>query len=362
MIGRIAHLLPVLILAVAAHAQNTVELRSSIRLAHDQPQTLGAVALLTGPLVEPLSNLPINITQDQSASAGAGGWLTLGTDDIRHALSLALGERASMVLVRGGPAHVRRLPPPATPTPQSEEKAPAPVVPDATALVNETTVRGHIARRIMALLDVEPTELRLGFAERDAALLDMSTHGRVVDARPTGMGARLPMAVKVYQGVGIEGAERLIADTVVRVEVLVRQKVAVVSGPISRGSSLSDADLTTDWQWLPPDTAPMTATDAAGRVARSNLQPGTVLRSSQVESAVVIRRGDIVLIDVLAGSVIVTVEGRARQEARVGEVIEFEFKDDRRRTLQATVQGAGRAVSSATTTAQGPAISREMMR
>lgn len=343
---RLAQILPALLFAACAHAQNTVEMRSSVRLGPDQPVTLKDVATLTGPLVEPLGDTVIVVngsaanSGDGSRSPEGSGWLQVGEDSIRHALRGVLGDRADLVLIRGSACHLRRVQPETERAQTAQLTQTVVEQPDATSMVDLETVRGRIARRIAILLDTEPASLRLRFNERDDELLNTLVHGRVVDIRPTAMGARLPMSVKVFEG------NRIIAEGVTQVEVDVKRSVAVVARPIARNSIVVAEDLTQDTQWLRADATVVKYGDALGRVARGPMSPGSVVRTSDVHSAVLIRRGDLVNVDVVAGTVVVTIEARAKQDGREGEQIELEFKDDRTRTLQATVHGAGRAVSS----------------
>jgi flagella basal body P-ring formation protein FlgA len=354
---RLAHILPIVLFAVCAQAQNTVELRSSVRLGPDQPVRLSDVATLSGSLVDQLGHTLIVVNgsgdapADGSVPQADSGWLRIEAETIRTALRGVLGDRADLVLIRGSDCHLRRIQP-ASEQPQLAQQSQVPLEqPDATSVVELETVRGRIARRIAVLLDTDPASLRLRFNERDNQLLDTLVHGRVVDIRPTAMGARLPMSVRVFEG------NRIITEGVTQVEVDVKRSVAVVARPVARNSIVVADDLTADTQWLRADATVVKYEDALGRVARGPMSPGSVVKPSDVHSAVLIRRGDLVNVDVVAGTVVVTVEARAKQDGREGEQIELEFKDDRTRTLQATVHGAGRAVSSSLTgsnSAQAP--------
>ena len=347
---RIAQILPALLSAVCAHAQNTVELRSSVRLGPDQPITLNDVATLSGPLLQAMGETVIEIngtamnSNEGTRPSEVGGWLRIGEESIRTALRGVLGDRADLVLIRGSVCHLRRVQPEADRSQTAQLTQAVVEQPDATSVVDLETVRGRIARRIAILLDTEPASLRLRFNERDDQLLNTLVHRRVVDIRPTAMGARLPMSVKVFEG------SRIIVEGVTQVEVDVKRSVAVVARPVARNSIVVADDLTRDTQWLRADATVVKYEDALGRVARGPMSPGSVVRTSDVHSAVLIRRGDLVNVDVVAGTVVVTIEARAKQDGREGEQIELEFKDDRTRTLMATVHGAGRAVSSSLST------------
>lgn len=320
---------------VPAAAQDTVHLRSVVRLEANEPLVLSRVAHLEGPMVTGIKDTQLDLPE-----AGEGGWHRLEPSAVRAALVEALGERGSMVLVRGGTCEIRRRSiASAVPAPAAESDRESEQVPDASALVGVQSVRGHLARRIASMLNADPRDLRLSFADRDAALLDTLSVGRVVDVKPMGSGARVPFAVKVFEG------DRLIVSGTVRVGVERRTTVAVVAKPIRRGQTLAVTDLSSDEQWLSPDMATLTIAQAVGHVARGPLEPGMRVEASRVEQAVVVRRGDLVNVDVVAGSVVVTVECRARGEGSMGDLIEFEFKDDRSRTLQARIQGRGRAVT-----------------
>lgn len=321
--------------APMAWGQDTVSLRSVVRLGADESLVLSKVAVLDGPLVAGIKDTALELPD-----AGESGWHRLEVSDVRAALVEALGERGAMVLVRGGPCDIRRrsATPSVTHAPPVQADTPE-ALPDASALVGLGTVRGHLARRVATMLNAEASDLRLSFAERDMALLDTLGVGRVIDVKPMGSGARIPFAVKVFEG------DRLIVSGTIRVGVERRTTVAVVAKPISRGQTIVASDLNDDVQWLAPDVPTLSAAETIGRVARGPMQPGMRVEASRVEQAVIVRRGDLVNVDVVAGSVVVTVECRARGAGTMGEIIEFEFKDDRSRTLQARIQGRGRAVT-----------------
>ncbi len=323
------------LVAPIAWGQDTVSMRSVVRLGEDESLVLSKVAVLDGPLLAGIKDTVLELPE-----AGENGWHRLEVSVVRAALVDALGERGAMVLVRGGPCDIRRRTIHADePIIVATQNHTPEAMPDASALVGLGNVRGHLARRIASMLNAEASDLRLSFSDRDQALLDTLGAGRVVDVKPMGSGARIPFGVKVFEG------DRLIVSGTLRVGVERRTTVAVVAKPIRRGQTIVAADLSSDEQWLAPDVATLSAAETIGRVARGPMQPGMRVEASRVEHAVIVRRGDLVNVDVVAGSVVVTVECRARGAGAMGDIIEFEFKDDRKRTLQARIQGRGRAVT-----------------
>ena len=73
-----------------------------------------------------------------------------------------------------------------------------------------------------------------------------------------------------------------------------------------------------------------------------------------VEAPIVIKRGDLVNIHCISGSILIELQRmRARRDGREGETIEFESADGKRTRLQARVSGPGRAVIVATSVGGG---------
>jgi flagella basal body P-ring formation protein FlgA len=86
------------------------------------------------------------------------------------------------------------------------------------------------------------------------------------------------------------------------------------------------------------------ASEVVGKLARTRLSAGTILREAVVEKPVVIRRNELVTVHCLSGSVALRVEARAMDEGREGDVIEFRV-DRGSEPFTARVSGPGVAVA-----------------
>ncbi len=327
-------LLAGLFAASSTLAQTSIELRRVVRVQPGQTITLADIAEMRGEGLTSAADLEIPLEEPDDR-----GWFVIEKKDVRELLKAHLGERGSMFAIRGGPCELRRLSPVVLQPAITQAATESAEIPDASSLVILDTVRGHIARQIASMLSARPDELRISFEDRDDAVLDTLDAGRVLDIRSLGEGARMPFAVRVYEG------DRIITEGTVRANVQRKMRVAIINAPLRRGTTIGRDDLTIKQRWLDVDVAAATPEDIVGKIARTTLDPGEVVLTGQIERPIVIRRGDTVIVDVIIGSVALSVEYRAKEDGAVGDIIEFEHKQDRSRTLQARVQRAGRAAS-----------------
>ncbi len=103
-----------------------------------------------------------------------------------------------------------------------------------------------------------------------------------------------------------------------------------------------------DEQWVAPSVAALDPSAIQGVVARNRIDAGTILRPEHVEQPVVMKKGEIVTVDCVSGSVVVRAMARAMSPAKDGEVIAFQYLDSKR-SFNARVNGPGRAVLVAAT-------------
>lgn len=307
----------------------SVTLRPGVRVEANAPVTLADVASVEGPAAERLSGLVL--AEDESELDGG-----VGVARVRELVLEQLAESAVVIrgttctlAIRGnaGRSATRRG------DSSTTTELPGP----------EGTVRGQIEAHLLALFGVDERSARFTFEDRDASLLGRSVTGRAVELRVTGSGRRVPLSVAVYEGA------RVVAEGTVRVEVQLKKDVALAGGDLDRGAVLGPRDLLIESRWVDADADIVSASDAIGRVVRRRVRTGEALVGSELESPVVIRRGDVVMIRSVVGAAAVRMRGRALDDARAGDVIEFESagatasRNDRRR-YAATVLGPGRAI------------------
>jgi flagella basal body P-ring formation protein FlgA len=194
-------------------------------------------------------------------------------------------------------------------------------------------VTAWLARSLSCAID----DLRLSFEESQAEFLDSSSVGLTVSIRSLGASDKLSLAITTYRGDVIASA------TTVRVSPLIRREVAVAARRINRGDAISEDAISRDEQWVPPSVVPIGMDAIQGVIARSRIEAGTVLRPEHVDQPIAVKKGEIVTVDCVAGSVVVRAMARAMATAKEGEVIAFQYLESKR-TFNARVNGPGRAV------------------
>jgi flagella basal body P-ring formation protein FlgA len=312
------------LLAAASRADVSITLRTVARIDAGTPLTIGTVAAVTGdPSIE---SVPLAFD-----TAGAGRF-TIGIDDVRGAL-IKRGVRRAGVTVRGDACAVIVRESQAAVSTETQPVIAA--LPEPTQ--GERTVRDHVRDSLERSLGIEGNRLRLMFDPNDQSTLARATAGVTVDVHATGLSRRTPVRVTLYHGDGSIEVLRL------RVGVQVLRNVARVSRSLPRGTTLQLSDFTVSQEWLVPDEPHLDPADAVGQRVRRTVDTGDRLTSASVEPPIVIERGDIVMVHVVSGAVILRQESRALDAGRVGERIRLEPISGGQ-AFQAAVEGPGRAV------------------
>jgi len=198
------------------------------------------------------------------------------------------------------------------------------------------TVKDRVAARIATALSADPADLNLSF-EDQADLLATPVAGRTVAVQPTGISDKMSMSVRVYEG------DVIIAQGVARVSVQVQRDVVIARTTLARGVQTRADMLETDRQWLPPTAQPATVAQAVGAVVRGRVEAGRVLMAKDVEAPIIIKKGDLVSVDCVAGTVVVGTTARAKENGCDGQVIEFQPLQSKK-TFLARINGTGKAV------------------
>lgn len=335
-----------LLLATTALAQDAIRLRRSVRLDDARPITLGLIADLTGPMAEGLAGIVI---VEEPEFAGPLPWIEIDPVRVREAIEAGRRINWGRITLSGGTCLVR-LAAPVAETPRSVGARRDQDEPQPVEMSGPPVVRQAVAGRIATYLGVEPVDLRLGFSPGDRALLGMSTLGRRVEAKPMGSAARMPLSVSVYEG------DRIVASKSIRVRVLVRRRVALARGEPGRGDVLGEGDVLVETRWLAPGVQLAKPEAVIGSAVRSRLEAGRVITRRDIEPPIVVRRGELVRVHCLAGTVVLKTTARALARGRDGELIEFESLTSKHRFF-ARMNGPGRAVTVANTApASDPAV------
>lgn len=327
---RVLLIIVTLVFAQGGMALTAIELRSSAVIGPGAV-LLGDVATLSGTDASALASLVV------CEGVPSGGRVSL--DEVRSALDAA-GVHWGRVSLRGGDCVVRqgevRLSVAEGETVEQERS------PGVIDLSGPETVKTKIARVLGALYGTENEDLRVLFDERDEAFLEIMDSGKRYEVVATSgaSSARAPITVNVFEGESLTETRTVRADVEVRVEAVVLRRRA------ERGESISSGDVMKQWVWVTPTGSPVVAevSVAVGRLARTTLTAGTVLREALLELPIVIRRNELATVHCLSGSVTMRVEARAMDDGHVGDVIEFR-KDRRSAPFRARVSGPGIAVA-----------------
>ncbi len=331
-----AHFLCLLVLAATAHA-GSIRLRTAAAVEPGAPITLSDISTLEGNDARSLGGL--TILADPAKNPTGHPWIRITIADVRRALE-ASNARMSMLTLAGSECTVRFGP---SPAPTTENTKPAPTVrrPESVDLDGPPTVRKHAAESLAAFIDVEPDDLRLLFDASDADFLDQPRFGVRVIVQPETSPAsgRAVLACRILDG------DRLLDSRTIRADAEVRRHAIVLQQLVKRKGEVPPSALTEQEMWLPASSGrPIAAIEEIkGALARTRLEPGTVLRAEHLETPVIVRRNELVSIHAVRGGFEVQTRARARSDARRGEVIAFR-PEGSKKEFTARVESPGVAV------------------
>ncbi len=303
----------------------TVRLRSGARVTPGQPVTLADVATVAGPQADLISGarLADALSPDDDAIA-------VRVDAVLDALKEIDGVQRGRLSVTGTSCTIIPRRSAAAASTRAKRYEPP-------AATRATSLRLRILEHLRALFDVDPSEIRAAFDERDDEVLDIDVSRLTVEIRTLGGSERLPLAISLYDG------DRLARSATLRVAVQIRREVAIVNQRLDRRDILQPAHVTTESRWVSAGTNPVDPATAIGRVVRTTLEPGAVIEDHDIARPIHVERGDITSIRSVVGTAVVRTKARARADGYEGDIIEFEALDRSVRFL-ARVVGDGRAV------------------
>lgn len=328
--GRAAALVCAVVIATIcrdAGAQDVITLRSSAIVEGSGPVTLKDIAELTGAQAEGLAQVTF---EGAAAVVNPGSWREIGISDVRAALEARDDINWGRLLLRGASCSVRRAD---SPAPPKGEPTPAPI-----AAPDGPTVQGLIARRVAEALGVGADDLRLTFDENDRALLDTSVAGRTADIQMVGASERQPVSVRLFEGLAV------VASGTARVTVSVRRTVAVSSVSFRRGETVRPESLTIEERWIAPGLRPAPSGSVAGTVVRTRIEAGEVIEGKDIEAPLVMKKGDLIDVYCVYGTVSIRAVARAMGNGRTGETVRLQSPESKRSFL-ARIDGPGRAVT-----------------
>ncbi|MCC6428799.1 MAG: flagellar basal body P-ring formation protein FlgA [Phycisphaerales bacterium] len=307
------------LLTASALADGTIALRSTARLNPSEPLTLSAIADLSGPDAIRWATLNLG---DKDAD-------TITLDNIREALQQHPDIHWGKLTLRGSSCTIIRTTPPA-PRPVSLSVEPA-------ATPSGPTLRSLVQSRIIDMLSASPADVRITFAQQNNELLDTPTTGRIAEIQPMGRSDRLTLSIRLFE------ADRIIADASIRADVQVRRQAMFAKEQISRGEPITDSNIALESRWLSMTDEPAPASDVLSSEARGRIRAGQLITIHDIQAPVVVKKGDLVNVDCLAGAIALRRTMRATEQARDHEVITLEALTGKA-TTRARMNGPGRAV------------------
>ncbi|MCA9302870.1 MAG: flagellar basal body P-ring formation protein FlgA [Phycisphaerales bacterium] len=333
--------LALLVPAAIADDITTVKLFSTVRMQEGSVCTLGSIAEISGLQADALSGLEIEVTPK------VGEWTTVEVENIRKLIKETPSIRGGSVIVIG---HTTQLTWRNTLSlvPESSGSEPElllPIVePDPTV---GDRVRAWLAKRY----GVTPEDMKTTFRESDEAEMNKSAVGKMVEVSEIGSSVNTKLRITVYRG------ERFESSYTVSAAVRVLRPVLVVQQDIDRGVIVESSMIRIEKRWYPAQDAPAQPGEVLGLASTTSLRAGDVIRVEDVTMPIVIKRGDIVSVRSIAGSIVANRRARALEDARDGEVFKLE-SIDRKDRFTARASGPGQAIIADTanqTTTQVPA-------
>ena len=335
----VAAIVAVACAAVAAVGQTSITLRTRAIVEPGQPVLLGDVALLRGDAAEALGGIEIlEATRHRRAAR-------VDVGDVRRVLSAQEGFDWGVVTIRGSSCRLlgsgeREAERTTQSTARDDDAEPMRVASE----IATGTVRGRIAAMLAAYLGVQASDLRVGFRAQDRELLDTRIGGYTAEIRPLAVASRITVRVALIDA----GDARIGVQGVARVRVEVRREIVETVRRIRRGAVIGPEDVTTTRRWIDPEIRAATAAEVIGSAAVSPIESGRVVRRSDVREPMAVRKGDLLTVRCVSGTVILRSQGRAMANARRGEVIELESlhtNRKERRRFRVRITGPGQAVT-----------------
>lgn len=125
-------------------------------------------------------------------------------------------------------------------------------------------------------------------------------------------------------------------------QVMIYREIPVASQDIARGQSITGAHLTSALVNISSIRQGFADTPQAiiGREAKRNLGKGEVFKTTQLDSPTTIRRGELVVLESIAGSIKVSSSGTAMSDGRLGQKIRVK-NGSSERVISGIVKGQG---------------------
>lgn len=333
---------------------DTIRLKSAAMVDENAAITLAQIAELEGPKAVALGDV---VLAKNFGELSTNSWAMLDLEHVRELLQRRDDVPWASLDLEGSSVTIRpnRQATAATTT-RDAEPVPVKVETVQGGASSTETVRGQVVARIADEMHVTVDDLRLTFETADARLLDTTLGNRTAVVQVLGAGAKVPVAVRVLEG------DRTVAGGTIRVGTLVRTPVAVARRVIGRNEIVEEAYFAVEDRWIAPGMDYAPPARLVGLGVRQRINAGAIVRESDLEAPDVIAKGDIVAVDCVAGTVVLTQRARALQGGKKGEVIDLEslspkqelvdgsrgkqkVKNGPKSKFRARIDGPGRAIA-----------------
>lgn len=339
LLNKLSFIVMVVVMSAPVRA-DSITLHPSVRI-ESTGLTLADVATLQGDAAERFAELGVlESGADVSAIAMA---------DIRGKLDEAGAHWGKLIL--RGPSRidliqpVRQTPQPAAPVivddqAQAQANPTEPVTGQAVEIAPPTGMRALLVVWLAERLKVEPQAVRLEAADPDEAVWTWNDLGGRFEFESTSgkwLG-RVRLVVRRYRGEQIEEQRPLVT-------VAVQRQVVLAKRVIQRGQTLTNSDVKTETRWLESDSVqPLSQIkQAVGRSSVRRLEPGDILEATHVEAPRLVRRGQVVTVRCLSGSLVLKTVARAMEDGAKGQTIDVR-NEQTRKEYQVTVTGPQQAI------------------
>lgn len=326
----LAIVLVVVLSSAASAGVTTITLKPTVRISGDEPITLGQLCTIEGDQGSVIESLEL----DGVLVEGKGGWLKLKTDELRSLLESNEEIHAGSVVINGLEVSVRRVG-----QQRSEIRSTAPMITAAREDAHQhgPVIRDHIERWVHDRYRIGEQPVRIRFRDSDAEFLNTATNGQLLEIKELSKRGRTAVRVMLMSEFQILAEKALILDVEIQREVLFARSM------IRRGTVIDDSHVMNELRWVNPEERSATRSMALGMSVTKLVDSGEMLSEDHIEKPLVMRRGDLISAKSISGSIVVTVRGRARANARLGEVVEVESIDGETSFLARAI-GEGRAM------------------
>ena len=339
----LAMVIAMFVATAATWAQTSITLRERVHLDGVGAVTVGDVARVRGDDSDRIGRVVVL----EAEQIRPGTTTQVDVKDVRRVLSEVDGFNWGEVTIRGSRCEVVGPPSPEvakeSQTKVDKRRSTGDVSMVLASSIGPGTVRERVAATLVAYLEVDGSELKVGFREQDTELLDRSVEGFAVEVRPMSVSGRIPVRVTLFDTRG----EKDGTTGVVRVHVLVRIETTRAVRAIRRGAVITAGDVDIAPTWMEPGGTWARGAMVIGSSAIGTIEQGQFIRHAHVREPMAVKRNELVSVRCVSGSVILRSRARATVDAKRGEVIELESlhrtREARRRFL-ARITGPGQAV------------------